>query len=174
MSTGHITVVEGEVKDTLRTIFSLQFVYRGSTLHGEYGCFISCTKKLEEIRSLMDAHGMPPGMMLESPSIVMLDAQKLKEVNSQVNGDSFQLKMLSELLEEIHKDVGFSRLAVDRFDLLCEDASAEQMSGFFDYIRSHRIEMLLTVGGDFQPVLSDLCDNYLRVDKGTLPETLFT
>lgn len=64
MGTGNITVVEGE--DAIRTVLSLQFVYRGSTLCREYGYFISGIKSLEEIESVMNRYGMSSEYMKDS------------------------------------------------------------------------------------------------------------
>lgn len=171
MDTGSITVVEGE--STLQTLLSLQFVYRGSTVCREYGCFISCTKTLEEIEYMMSRYEMPSERMRDSPSIVMLDAGKLKEISLQANGNSFQLKMLSKLLEEIHKDIKFTRLAFDRFDFLCENNT--DIKKFFRVIRTHRINTLLTIGTNYNhSALLELCDNYFLIKRGELPLILFS
>lgn len=169
METGSITVVEG--KDTLQTVLSLQFVYRGSTVCGEYGCFISGAKPLEEIERMMTKYGMSSEWMKDSPSIVMLDAAKLKEISSN-NGNSFQLEMFLTLLKEIYKDIQFARLAIDRFDLLCEDNTG--IEKFFSFVRSHRINVLLTVGANQRDDLLELCDNYFSVKRGELPIILFS
>ena len=169
MEPGRITVVEG--KDTLQTVLSLQFVYRGSTVCGEYGCFISGAKPLEEIECLMSRYGMSSEWMKDSPSIVMLDAGKLKEISSN-NGNSFQLEMVLVLLKEIYRDVQFARLAIDRFDLLCEDNTGIEV--FFSFVRSHKINMLVTVGVGQRDDLLELCDNYFLIKRGKLPLILFS
>jgi KaiC/GvpD/RAD55 family RecA-like ATPase len=143
MVTGGITAIEGE--DTVRTIFSLQFVYRGSTIYGEYGCFISGAKTLEEIDVMMNTYGMSPGQMRDFPSIIMLDAEKLKKISTQANGDSFQLKILLNLLVEIHKDIKFTRLAIDRFDLLSGECTKRDIESFFKFARKNSINVILTI-----------------------------
>ncbi len=172
MVTGDITVIEGE--DTIRTFLSLQFLYRGSTLSGEYGCFISRTETLEEIEDIMNQYGMSPEYMKDFPSIVMLDAHKLGEIKLKKNGRFPQLETLVELLKEIHRDIQFTRLAVDRFDLLFEECTKKDMESFFNFTRENSINVILTVdlqkGSDFL----EMCDNYIIVKKGSLPMVLFS
>lgn len=143
MVSGGITAIEGE--DTVRTILSLQFVYRGSTIYGEYGCFISGAKTLEEIDVMMNTYGMPSEQMRDFPSIIMLDAEKLKRISTQANVDSLQLKILLNLLAEIHKDIKFTRLAIDRFDLLSGECTEKDIEKFFRFARRKRINVILTI-----------------------------
>ena len=171
MDTESITVIEGE--DTIRTLLSLQFVYKGSTESREYGCFISGAKTLREIEVMMYAYGMPPERVSNFPSIVMLDAGKLKEISLKNNGNSFKLEILLNLLEEIYKDVNFTRLAVDRFDLLSEESTRKDMENFFNFVRMNRINVILTVDLNKNFDFFDIYDNYIVVRKGLLPPILF-
>lgn len=171
MITGGITVIEGE--DTVRTVLSLQFVYRGSTMCGEYGCFISGAKTLEEIENAMNEHGMPSEYMKDSPSVVMLDVNKLGEVKLQRDGSFSQLEMLVTLLKEIRKDIKFTRLAVDRFDILCEKCTKKDIENFFNFVRENSINVILTVDLQRGSNLFDIYDNYIVVKKGYLISSLF-
>lgn len=164
MIEGGITVIEGE--DTVRTALSLQFVYRGSTICGEYGCFISGAKTLEEIENVMNEYGMPSEYMKDFPSVVMLDANKLGEIKLQRDGSLSQLETLVTLLKEIRKDIRFTRLAVDRFDLLCERYSKKYVESFFNSLRENGIKVILTVDSRRGSNLFELCDSYIIVKKG--------
>ena len=172
MVTGGITAIEG--RDTIPTILSLQFVYRGSTIYGEYGCFVSGARTLEEIEVMMNIYGMPPGRMRDFPSIIMLDAEKLKRISTQANGDSFQLKMLLNLLVEIHKDIKFTRLAIDRFDLLSGECTERDIESFFKFARKNSINAILTIDLQNKSDIFNMCDNFIIVKKGDLPEILFS
>lgn len=163
MITKNITVIEGE--DTTRTLLSLQFVYRGSTECREYGCFISGAKTLKEIEVMMYTYGMPPERMRNFPSIVMLDAVKLKEISLKNNGNSFKLETLLNLLEEIYKDVNFTRLAVDRFDLLSDEFTRKDMESFFNFVRMNNINVMLTVDLNKNFDFLDMYDNYIIIRK---------
>ena len=80
--------------------------------------------------------------------------------------------MFLALLKEIYKDVQFTRLAIDRFDLLCEDNTG--IERLFSFVRSHKINMLLTVGVNQRDDLLKLCDNYFLIKRGKLPLILFS
>ncbi|KYK33016.1 MAG: hypothetical protein AYK19_14480 [Theionarchaea archaeon DG-70-1] len=168
---GNITVIEGE--DAVRTVLSLQFVYKGSTMCGEYGCFISGTKTLKEIEGIMNEYGMLSEYLKDSPSIVMLDADNLGKIAIQ-NGGLPQLETLVKLVEEIHKDIEFTRLAVDRFDVLSENGTSNSVEALFTFAREKNIEILLTVNLEHNFRFFELCNNYIVVKKGHLPLILFS
>lgn len=173
MVTGGITVIEGE--DTIRTVLSLQFVYRGSIQCGEYGCFISGTKILREVENIMNRYGISSEYMKDFPSIVLLDADKLGEIKFQENGIFAQLETVLALLKEIYKDIQFSRLAIDGFDLLSDECSRKDMEYLFNFARKNNINVILTVNLQQENSdLLDLCDNYIIVKKGCLPSVLFS
>ncbi len=172
MSAGNITVVEGE--DTVRTYLSLQFVYRGSIVCREYGCFLSCAKPLPEIESIMSYYGMPSDELEDSPSIVMLDAARIKRINHNPSQPSSQLAPFLSLLKEIYKDIGFTRLAVDSFDLL-SDGRKEDIEDFFHFTRINDIDVLLTVNLNLDDSdLLDTCDSYIIIKRGSVPLILFS
>ena len=167
--TGTITVLEGE--DAVRTVLSLQFVYRGSSICKEYGCFISGAKTLKEIDEIMNKHGMLPDHLKDSPSIVMLDAEKL---GTTLQKSPPPLDALVKLLKEIHRDITFTRLSVDRFDLLFNNGAKKSVKDFFTFTHENSIKMLLTVNAYPSNDILDLCDNYLAVKKGQVPLVLFS
>lgn len=169
--TGSITVIEGE--GVVRTVLSLQFVYRGSSICGEYGCFISGTKALKEVEGIMNKYGMLPEYLKDSPSIVMLDADKLRKITLQ-NGSPLQLDTLVELVKEIHKDIKFTRLAVDRFDFLSGDGAKKSVEDLCTFAHENSIKMLLTINSQYRFHFLELCDNYIVVKKGHLPLVLFS
>lgn len=172
MESANITVIEGE--DVIRTVFSLKFVYKGSTIRGEYGCFVSGTKTLEEIMSIMNQYGMSPEDVNNFPSIVLLDARRLEKVIFQDNGSFFDLETLVDLLNEIHKDIRFTRLAIDEFDLLSGNHDRQDMKYLLDFVAKKNIKMMLTVSSLKNDNLFELCDNYIVVRKGQLPLILFS
>ena len=172
MGAGNIIVVEGE--DTVKTYLSLQFVYRGSIVCREYGCFLSCAKPLPEIENIMGYYGMSSDELEDSPSIVMLDAAKIKKINHNPSQPSSQLKPFLLLLKEIYKDIEFTRLAVDSFDLL-SDSRKKDIDNFFHFARTNDINVLLTVnlGLDGSDLL-DICDSYIIIKRGSVPSILFS
>ncbi|MBU7023382.1 MAG: hypothetical protein HXS40_04375 [Theionarchaea archaeon] len=164
MKKGSITVLEGE--GAICTAFSLQFVYRGSTIHGEYGCFLSGSVTLEEIESIMNHHGMSLEEMVNSPSIVMFDVENLSEINLRMNGETLDLGSLLELMKSIHEDVKFTRLAIDRFDLLVGNGSKKSMEDLFDFARKNYIKVILTVNPNYEnSELLGQCNNYFAVRR---------
>ena len=172
MESANITVIEGE--DVIRTVFSLKFVYKGSIVQGEYGCFISGTKTLEEIMSIMNQYGMSPEDVNDFPSIVLLDARRLEKVIFQDNGSFFDLETLVDLLNEIHKDIRFTRLAIDEFDLLSGNHDRQDIKCLLDFAAKKNIKMMMTVSSLKNDNLFELCDNYIVVRKGQLPLILFS
>ncbi|MBU6997546.1 MAG: hypothetical protein HXS41_02810 [Theionarchaea archaeon] len=173
MKKGSITVIEGE--EAICTAFSLQFVYRGSTVHGEYGCFLSGSATLEEIESLMNYYGMPLENLANSPSIVMFDVENLSEINLRINGENLHMDSLLELMKSIHEDVRFTRLAIDRFDLMARNGSKKNVEDFFDYTRENHIEVILTVNPDYEnSELLQISDNYVTVRRCDIPMILFS
>jgi KaiC/GvpD/RAD55 family RecA-like ATPase len=171
MVRGGITVIKGE--DTARTVLSLQFVYRGSTIHREYGCFISGEKTLEEVEGVMNQYGMPSECMEDSPAVVMLDMDKLGEIKLQRNGSFSHLEILVKLLKEIGKDIKFARLAVDRFDLLCEKCSKKDIKVFYNFIHENNINAILTIDLERNFNFFGECDNYIVIKKWRLINSLF-
>lgn len=172
MVLGGVTVIKGE--DTIRTVLSLRFVCRGSTKHREYGCFVSGAKTLEEIENTMNQYGMSPRDMKDFPSVVMLDVNKLGEIKLQRNGSLSQMEMLVNLLKEIRRDIKFTRLAVDRFDLLCEKCAERDIENFFNFVCENGINVILTVDLQGGSNLFEMCDNYIVIKKGCLPMILFS
>ncbi|MGC1120181.1 MAG: ATPase domain-containing protein [Candidatus Methanofastidiosia archaeon] len=173
MKKGSITVIEGE--EAICTAFSLQFVYRGSTVHGEYGCFLSGSVTLEEIESIMNYYGMSLENMVNSPSIVMFDVENLGEINLRINGETLHLDSLLELMKSIHNDVKFTRLAIDRFDLLAGNDPKKSVENLFDFTRKNQIEVILTVNFDYEnSELFGMCDNYVTVRRCDTPMVLFS
>ena len=173
MKTGVITVVEG--KGITRTVFSLQFVYKGSKVSGEYGCFLSGSKTLEEIRDVMDHYGMPSEDMKSSPSIVMLDVGNLEKINFQTSGEALHLETLLPIIEAIYNDIKFTRLVVDGFDLLSKNDAKKNIERFSNFARMNGINMLLTVEFDSGNAdILELCDNFITIKRGYLPEILFS
>jgi hypothetical protein len=57
----------------------------------------------------------------------MIDTSKLGETRLKKNGKFSQLKTLLKLLGKIYREIQFTRLAVDRFDLLSEDRRLEKV-----------------------------------------------
>lgn len=169
---GGITVLKGE--DTVRTALSLQFVYRGSTIHGEYGCFVSSAKTLKEIEHTMNQYGMVSEYMKDFPSVIMLDVNKLGNIKLQSDGNFSQLEMLVALLKEIHKDIKFTRLVVDQVDLLCETCSKKDIENFFNFVRKNGINVILTVDFKRNSLLFELCDTFIVIKKGCLPMIFFS
>lgn len=168
--TAYITVVEGE--DIARTVLSLQFVYKGSRICKEYGCFISGAKTLKEVDGIMNEYGMFPDHLIDSPSIVMLDAEKLGKIT--LKKSPLPLDTLVKLLKEIHKDINFTRLSVDRFDLLSGNGARKSVKDLFIFTYENDIKMLLTVNAHPSSHIIDLCDNHLAVKKGHVPLVLFS
>lgn len=173
METGVITVIEGE--GITRTVLSLQFVYKGSKVGGEYGCFLSSSKTLEEIRDVMDHYGMPSGDMKNSPSVVMLDVGNLEKINFQTSGEALHLETLLPIIEAIYNDIKFTRLVVDGFDLLSKNDTRKNIERFSNFARMNGIKVLLTVGFDSENTdLLELCDNFITIKRGYPPEILFS
>jgi len=176
MKTGVITVIEGE--GITRTVLSLQFVYKGSKVSGEYGCFLSSSKTLEEIRDVMDHYGMPSEDMKSSPSIVMLDVGNLEKINFQTNGEALHLETLLPIIEAIYNDIKFTRLVVDGFDLLSKNDAGnvrKNIERFSNFARMNGINVLLTVGFDSENTyLLELCDNFITIKRGYPPKILFS
>lgn len=172
MATGGITVIEGE--DVVQTILSLQFVYNGSKIYRKHGCFISCVNTLKEIEDIMNSYGMPIERMRDSPSIIMLDAKKLREMSLHAYGIFFSSKTLLNLLNEIYKDIKFTRLAFDKFDLLAEKYNKKDIESLFKFIRKNDINVLLTINSHKNTNLLNMYDNYIIVKQGNLPIILFS
>lgn len=173
MKKEEITVIEGE--GDIRTILSLQFVYKGSTVHKEYGCFLSSSKTLEEIGVTMNHHGMFSDCLKECPSIIMFDVYNLRKINSQTSGGTLQLETLFPLIKSIYHDVRFTRLAIDGFDLLCTNDTRKTIEEFFDFARANEIKVLFTVDLNYEnPDLLEMCDNYITIKRGYLPVFFFS
>lgn len=174
MNRGSITIVEG--RDLVGTALSLQFVYRGSTVWGEYGCFLSCAKTLESIERIMNHHGMSSSEMENAPSIVMLDAARLGKITSGSGKTSSRLEPFLPLLEEIYRDIKFTRLAIDGIDAL-SNGTRKDLERFFDFARMNDIKALLTINFNLRPEDSDLlemCDSYIVIKRGNIPLILFS
>lgn len=166
-----VTVIEGE--DMTCTVLSLQFVYKGSKLCGEYGCFVSGGRTLKEVENIMREHGISPDEMEDFPSIVMVDGGALEKKILEVDERSSRLGVLLELLREIYKDIKFTRLSIDGFDVLYENDKKE-IDSFFDFTRALKMEMLLTVKSNFENCrLLEKCDNYIVVKKAAVPTSIY-
>lgn len=166
-----ITVIKGE--GVTRTLLSLQFVHRGSKACGEYGCFVSGERTLKEIENIMGSHGISPEELEDFPSIVMVDGGTLKKKSLRADERSCGSSMLLGLLRMIHEDIKFTRLSIDCFNVLYENNKRE-IDNFFDFARTHKIEVLLTINSNFENhELLEKCDNFIVVKKAIVPTSIY-
>jgi len=159
MERNGITLVEGEKSQNLS--LSLQFVISGSQEHGEYGCFFSGRESLENIERIMSEQKMIPDDIETFPSIIMLDADILTEFD---DNNSKDCPLVFKLLQNIYMDIKYKRLAIDSFDMLCNNNSStyeKEMEAFFTFLRKNTIKTLLTINNKIDPKIINLCDDFL-------------
>jgi KaiC/GvpD/RAD55 family RecA-like ATPase len=110
-----------------KSIFGLQFLYKGATLYNEPGIYVSLEETPRMIERNVGSFGWNIKPLMEEGSLMIMDATtpRLKEMDTDIVRSGLGVDNLISNLREMVKKIGAKRVAIDSLSVLGFESSDE-------------------------------------------------